>query len=268
MSDACVTLSKLRQSGFGSVPSYDSRAPYSHGLVETFPYVIFNLKLAKFSRFVAYDSTNATEVVKLEVAFPEQCVDVERFLSSAFVYDWKRSVEVNCFPEKAFPSRPAPSRNHGITIPGTHKYNTRQTVKIKQTLFRGIIASTLSLRGVSEFGLFFSWVTSFDSAVSHRLVCTQKFWKLDFPFLPFVVVLSGAKHRAYDVLSLSLVGLASYCLREARSIRLLSETIANKHLSLPKLTNPLLVWESIYPNELGSTSLICELKEKPQPSFA
>jgi len=31
MSDACVTLSKLRESGFGSVPSYDSRAPYSHG---------------------------------------------------------------------------------------------------------------------------------------------------------------------------------------------------------------------------------------------
>jgi len=30
MSDACVTLSKLRESGFGSVPSYDSRAPYSH----------------------------------------------------------------------------------------------------------------------------------------------------------------------------------------------------------------------------------------------
>ena len=31
MSDACVTLSKLRESGFGSVLSYDSRAPYSHG---------------------------------------------------------------------------------------------------------------------------------------------------------------------------------------------------------------------------------------------
>ena len=32
MSDACVTLSKLRESGFGSVPSFDSRAPYSHAL--------------------------------------------------------------------------------------------------------------------------------------------------------------------------------------------------------------------------------------------
>jgi len=31
MSDTCVTLSKLRESGFGGVPSYDSRAPYSHG---------------------------------------------------------------------------------------------------------------------------------------------------------------------------------------------------------------------------------------------
>ena len=31
MSDACVSVSKLRESGFGSVPSYDSRAPYSHG---------------------------------------------------------------------------------------------------------------------------------------------------------------------------------------------------------------------------------------------
>jgi len=33
MSDACVSVSKLRENGFGSVPSCDSRAPYSHGSI-------------------------------------------------------------------------------------------------------------------------------------------------------------------------------------------------------------------------------------------